>query len=401
MKIKATDPDLATIYNRIKDKFIELQPDFQRGEVWTTAKKRMLIDTILRNWQIPPIHVILDENRYIHEVLDGQQRLCAIRDFMNNKIKVNGNLKPYDEDISELDGLTYSKLPKKVRLKFDMYPVRVFEIYEYKAGEPGELFNRLNQALSLTAAEKRNAYVGGVRQQIKDLVEFLDENQITREFLGFSNLRQAYEDLFAKLCYLLEKRNITSNPSDKDLEHIYREDILFSDITVDSVKDAIGVLSKIKDSLNENNELVHITKASLFSWLFFIANISINCDDICSLDESIIQSFRKFEINRYKYKNNEDMDDSLLLKNIPTEQIKNIYNIFNERASSRVMTSGSLLIRDACISISFICQDDSNIVFFGENKSSIIKLITNLSNGIDVYQSFDTYLKASGENEDA
>lgn len=115
-----------------------------------------------------------------------------------------------------------------------MYPVRVFEIYEYKAGEPGELFNRLNQALSLTAAEKRNAYVGGVRQQIKDLVEFLDENQITREFLGFSNLRQAYEDLFAKLCYLLEKRNITSNPSDKDLEHIYREDILF--LTLPSIQ---------------------------------------------------------------------------------------------------------------------------------------------------------------------
>ncbi|MFP5849763.1 DUF262 domain-containing protein, partial [Salmonella sp. 741265066_PST] len=62
MKVRSTDLDLSTIYNRIKNEQIDLQPDFQRGEVWTSSKKKLLIDTILREWQVPPIHVILNDD---------------------------------------------------------------------------------------------------------------------------------------------------------------------------------------------------------------------------------------------------------------------------------------------------------------------------------------------------
>lgn len=60
---------------------MDLQPDFQRGEIWTIQKKQKLIDSILRGWKIPPIHVIHNAQS-VDEVLDGQQRLAAIRDFL-------------------------------------------------------------------------------------------------------------------------------------------------------------------------------------------------------------------------------------------------------------------------------------------------------------------------------
>jgi len=80
MKCETTDLEIETLMNRIKNNDMDLQPDFQRGEIWTSQKKRKLIDSILRGWKIPPIHVVQDV-KAIDEVLDGQQRLAAIRDF--------------------------------------------------------------------------------------------------------------------------------------------------------------------------------------------------------------------------------------------------------------------------------------------------------------------------------
>jgi uncharacterized protein with ParB-like and HNH nuclease domain len=77
MKMTPSDPDIQTIYSRICSGDLDLQPNFQRGEVWPTQKKRKLIDSILRDWHVPPVHVVVSE-RGRQEVLDGQQRLAAI-----------------------------------------------------------------------------------------------------------------------------------------------------------------------------------------------------------------------------------------------------------------------------------------------------------------------------------
>ncbi|MEO0908549.1 MAG: DUF262 domain-containing protein, partial [Pseudomonadota bacterium] len=59
MKLTPTEPDIATIVSRIDRGDIDLQPDFQRQEVWSVKKKKRLIDTILRGWSIPPVHFVI------------------------------------------------------------------------------------------------------------------------------------------------------------------------------------------------------------------------------------------------------------------------------------------------------------------------------------------------------
>jgi hypothetical protein len=58
MFLRAVDPDLESIARRLLNDEIDLQPDFQRQEVWGKFKKQRLIDTILRDWAVPPIHII-------------------------------------------------------------------------------------------------------------------------------------------------------------------------------------------------------------------------------------------------------------------------------------------------------------------------------------------------------
>ncbi|HTQ77054.1 MAG TPA: DUF262 domain-containing protein, partial [Burkholderiales bacterium] len=67
-------------------KTLILTPKFQRRGVWQQGAKSFFIDTLLRQMPVPPIYIRLgqarEKNRVIREVVDGQQRLAALTDFM-------------------------------------------------------------------------------------------------------------------------------------------------------------------------------------------------------------------------------------------------------------------------------------------------------------------------------
>jgi len=74
-----------------------LDPPFQRGAVWTTEQKQAWIESILADLGLPTIFV----NRFPGEhpvygwseiVIDGQQRLRATAEFMQDKFRVRGEL---------------------------------------------------------------------------------------------------------------------------------------------------------------------------------------------------------------------------------------------------------------------------------------------------------------------
>ena len=144
MKLSASDPDIQTLVSRIQNGDLDLQPDFQRGEVWSEAKKRRLIDTILRDWHVPPLHTVETEGGK-SEILDGQQRLAAIRDFVAGDLFVDGMVEPLDPEITAINGASYANLPPNLRRRFDKFSIRVLRITDYKPEEPPELFYRLNQ----------------------------------------------------------------------------------------------------------------------------------------------------------------------------------------------------------------------------------------------------------------
>src|ERR1035441_7390934 len=115
MRLLPSDPDIETIVSRIKTKDLDLQPGFQRGEVWSKLKKQRLVDSILRDWHVPPIHVIEHATSKKQDILDGQQRLVAIRDFVDNQFAVDGRIEPIDPSIQALDGKYFRDLPEAFR----------------------------------------------------------------------------------------------------------------------------------------------------------------------------------------------------------------------------------------------------------------------------------------------
>lgn len=268
MKCQTSELEIEVVYNRIENGDLDLQPEFQRGEIWTIAKQQKLIDTILRGWKIPPIHVVVGINE-LDEVLDGQQRLASIRNFMQNKFALDGKLAPHDSIIASLDGMFYSQLDLSIQRNFKKYTIIFVRLSEYIAAEPAELFYRLNQPTSLTSAEQRNAFIGSTRNQIKDLVKLFEDMGATKELIGFSNLRLSYDEVISKFCYTIEQDTLRKKVTGPAISDKYRIDAPFSRACIDQAK---RVIEEFMFSLTNANEPVNLTlnKATLFSWFLFL-----------------------------------------------------------------------------------------------------------------------------------
>lgn len=347
MKCESTDLEVETLVNRIKNGDIDLQPDFQRGEIWTMQKKQKLIDSILRGWKIPPIHVI-NNGKAIDEVLDGQQRLAAIRDFYDNIICIDGSILPENSKIDELNGLHYRDLPKEWQRRFRQYSIVIIRLTEYKPEEPAELFDRLNQPAALTSAEQRNAYMGITRNQVKELSNQFVELGARKETIGFSNSRLAYDEIISKFCYTVEagtlKKKITSN----DISAQYRQNLPFSDECMEIVNET---LAKFMECVRDWEDYKFaFNKATIFSWFIYIRRNL--CLDISEL-RNVIGSFefcRAFIKGKYKKAGQQYMDLFISLqKKVPFFEV--MLNTFNQRSSMGSTDALSIIYRDIIINI--------------------------------------------------
>lgn len=383
MICQSSNVDIAVIMNRIENHDLNLQPDFQRGEVWSEKKKKKLIDSILRDWKIPPIHVIPNSEQ-IDEVLDGQQRLIAIRDFLSNEFAIDGNIQPYDSKINDLHGKKYKDLPDEVKRKFNRYSITFISLTDYKPEEPAELFDRLNQPAPLTAAEKRNAYVGDTRNQIKQLVVEFEDLGAEKDTIGFSNSRLAYDEIISKFAYMVEINSLKKKVTAGDISKRYRDDTVYSDETLsivrNSLKEFIEVMKYYK---NSNSYIPKMSKATIISWFIFISKDILNRDELVKL-------IALFEFSRdyfkKKIKNEQDYEIYQQVKLLQSEYpfLENILNIYNQRASMGSTDALSVIYRDVIITIfseMILCKENTILEkvkgYYSEKKtiSEILDLI--------------------------
>lgn len=104
-------PQLRDLIDR--GEVLNLRPEYQRRLRWTPIQKSRLIESLLLNIPVPPVFLYESEAaRY--EVMDGQQRLNAVREFLAGEFALTALtvLKP-------LNGLRYSKCPPRIKRALD------------------------------------------------------------------------------------------------------------------------------------------------------------------------------------------------------------------------------------------------------------------------------------------
>jgi hypothetical protein len=395
MLLTPSDPDIQTIVTRIHNGDLDLQPDFQRGEVWSIGKKKRLIDSILRNWHVPPIHTVVVPETHRQEVLDGQQRLAAIRDFVADDFTVDGSMPPASDFIKDLGGKTYSQLPENVRRGFDAFTIRMIRITDYAPEEPGELFFRLNQIVNITAAEQRNAFYGPVRQQIKDFViefEALGNDQAT---LGFSNSRMAYDDVLSKLLCTLEARTLNVKLTASVLSDRFRDRHKFDPAIYNVGNETIRTFSKLRSHLAWNPTF---NKATLFSWLIFIA-VFVQHGSVAFLLSDCPEFMHWFEGMRFEKSRlrhtsifQVDADAPSPAISISSDTLQDLMSVFNDRSTSRVLDISSVTYRDVVLNATLAVFSGSSAEKFPhspEKRSQLSRLVRSLMEADEVEKSLE------------
>ena len=72
---------------------LDYSPKYQRNSVWNIKAKSYLLDTIIRGLPVPPIFmrqkIDVNTRKTYREIIDGQQRIRAIIDFVNDKFAIS------------------------------------------------------------------------------------------------------------------------------------------------------------------------------------------------------------------------------------------------------------------------------------------------------------------------
>lgn len=195
---------ISEIYQKIKDKRLILDPDYQRRVIWNNEKKTAFIESLYMEIMIPPIYVvevpgkdILEENKY--EVVDGKQRLTAITDFITGILRLNERNLEYYADI--FGGKTFAEIREIESAKTTQMLSSVLDIYVITANSPEftkyDIFARLNKgAEKLKVNEIRRAiYKSEISDWITEFVETqLKTHKEDYETVFSNNDIKRYED---------------------------------------------------------------------------------------------------------------------------------------------------------------------------------------------------------------
>ena len=200
---------VASLY-RLRDN-IEIDPIYQRqGEVWSRTKQRLLIDSIINQFDIPKIYFHehtrpfdRDGRRIRYSLVDGRQRLQAIWDFIDGEFALDSEFVLLENNSGEAAGMTYSEIEEHLPELATLLSTTTLDVVLIRTDDVElieEMFSRLNEAVPLNAAEKRNGRGGPLRPVVRELSQ-----QTFFSRLPFSDRRFRHLDLATKFLYWVEQ----------------------------------------------------------------------------------------------------------------------------------------------------------------------------------------------------
>ena len=201
-----TDRSIFELYRQYQKGNLELQPEFQRLNVWDNKKSSRLIESVLMEVPIPVIY-LNEESVGYYSVIDGQQRLNAFFRFLENDLRLSGLV-----FFQELNGKKYQDLPSNLQDKFENSTIRIIEIRQ--ESEPDvkfEIFERLNTgSVQLNAQELRNCIYRG---KYNDLLENFAKNKDFQFLFGLISPTSPSKNvfkIFSLICLVIGRPKVKS-----------------------------------------------------------------------------------------------------------------------------------------------------------------------------------------------
>ncbi len=264
---------------------IEISPEYQRnGSVWTLEKKKLLIDSILNDYDIPKIyfHKFTREEKIEtgkkYSIIDGRQRLETIWSFMENVFPLSDDFEYQDDENLKLGAMTYQDIAQnhpKIKIKFDSFVLPIIGVSSDDVDLIEDMFSRLNEAVPLNSAEKRNAFGG----EMVSAIRHISKHPLFDSRVKFRNSRYQHMEIAARFL-LVESSNYEHNKL-IDTKKVYLDSMVknYKEKPVEVSKfqsTVINVLDKMNTIFSEKDELLRTQGIMVVYYLLFKRAISLH-----------------------------------------------------------------------------------------------------------------------------
>lgn len=304
-------------------------PPYQREEnVWDKELKSFLIDSIMKNFPIPPIFleqkINQETGRTTYDVVDGKQRLTTIKDFVNDLIELPETFGNDEFGYEKMNGKKFSeikimaqndKLVKKYIKSFWSYIINVEFIDIKVSGETqiiNNIFDRLNRGGErLNANELRRAKYYDAT--IYQFIEELRENKYFKKTLETLNKNRLDDVGFITEIYILvATREIIGIEDSSKLDDVF-ENLIESVSTEEHNKNVKSIykIIDVLENLNLNLEKYKIQGVTHQYALWYLA-ISIfelhNCNELDEVSKKLNEFYSILRDDNMKTKPKEIVD---------------------------------------------------------------------------------------------
>lgn len=286
----------------------------QRGHVWNREKQILLVDSLLRNFPVPPMYTIKTDidapagckkGSKVFDCIDGKQRANAMRAFRNNEFALEGCEPFIDNNGMEVDlnGKTYAELDEEWQDTFDGYTLTVYFFTDITDDEIADMMSRLNNGKPLTGVENAR-----IKAKNLAVIRKLANHTLFTENMTVSAMESYHnEDIVIKTALQIFDKQYEL--STKNVKNAY-ESLAFTGEQVDSLEyifesteEIIGI---IKERANKPVLRKVLKKTNLVAVIYLVSNkLKEDCDIVADFLE-------EFFGNEYNAEFKEHYDNTCL-----------------------------------------------------------------------------------------
>lgn len=207
------DYDVHGLVRRLKAGDIKI-PDFQRGYVWPLKQASRFIESLLLGLPVPGIFLSNEPETNKLLVIDGQQRLTTLRQFMDGIWAASRKEFALTDVQEELNGKTYGTLEEEHRRVLENAIIHATVVKQTDPQDGGsgiyKIFERLNSSgMLLSPQEIRTAIYGG---SLAKLLSKLNDNADWRQLFGPVNKRMRDQELILRFLALWRSESEYTRP---------------------------------------------------------------------------------------------------------------------------------------------------------------------------------------------
>ncbi|MFT4806570.1 MAG: hypothetical protein ACI9YE_003806 [Psychroserpens sp.] len=298
IKPSVTNPSIAVVYKTIERGELTLQPDFQRKFVWTHEHQEQFIETILKGFPFPEVYICDGEINVakmltIKNVIDGQQRLTTIKNYIDDKFKQPLVLVA-----------PYTLLSEAQKKSFLSYQVVMRDLGEIDEETTREIFRRINLTkFKLDNIEIQNAIYDGEFIQAAKFI--LDNIELSK----FGVFRESEFSRMADLHFMLLVMGTIENQGYFAQDKMVEKLVALNNDKYSAKDHIISLLIKafaIISDLNIPADSMWFRKSNFFT---LVCEVAKNIDNLpedffvklCTLEESVMDAKRNLESPYAKY----------------------------------------------------------------------------------------------------